>query len=461
MDNDVFQSLPLANLATKRPAHPLLTKQGRAGLQGQGSVASSDGVNLVHLNHHLGHPLFSSLGSGSGSSSQLPQSSSGQGTPASSQQSKTQSPDPLDTLPKVVESLVALPEPIVLEPVSIPPASISLRDDESQVGHQERPQLSANSSSASSDSEGHVGPTRASIRAWAKATPAGPPRDTPSPYSSVLQPSGIEDHDSRVSPTRSAGHLSETSKSSSDNVSSGSGDESARNAIEAEESSGNIADVESSGSEPVSASPLYPSHLPTPGDGSELTAHRQLLAPHPNTRQRVHAPHPRLHMHAHPHVQHAPRPHVPHLHTSSESSPPAPTPAQTQEHQERLDRRSQRHPQTGRRRHRDRDRDRDRRSRTPSSNAGVTQVAPGTVLAPLRPLPPPPPPLPRLRPLREASADSPDVLDEIVKMLSTSRGPLLRMGLSGDEGGWVPLRPPRQNDVLDDIYTMIVWSRGR
>ena len=69
------------------------------------------------------------------------------------------------------------------------------------------------------------------------------------------------------------------------------------------------------------------------------------------------------------------------------------------------------------------------------------------------------------------------MLDEITKMLTLSSTPVLhrggrvdytasgtRAGAGGGVGagaGWVPLRVLREDDVLDNIYRMIVWSRDR
>ncbi|CDO74318.1 hypothetical protein BN946_scf184449.g3 [Trametes cinnabarina] len=375
MDSETLPTVPTESPAVNQPVarphrhpHPQPVEQPISSVLGKGQGFASFPARFESLQPvaQSMHSPFSSLvsGSGSGSSSnKLHTHSLGQGTMPSSQQSKTQSPDTLDlvTPPKLVESPLALPEAVQAEPFIVPPVSESSQDYQPRQDEpRERPQLSTNSGSGSSDSEDHIGPTRASIRAWAKATPAGPPRDTPSPHLSLLKASSSSsDNVSRVSLTRSAGRLTDTSQSSNGNASSASGDDSNERAVETEESSGNIADGESSGSD--SRSP------PTPPSDPSLP-----------------------------------------------SSPPD-------------DRAIHRH---------------------------LTAH-----LAPLPPLPPPPPPLLRpRRPLQVMHGDSTDVLDEITKMLAMSRRPFFPD--TGQDSGWVPLRgPPRGNDVLDDIYRMVMWSR--
>ncbi|KAI0737551.1 hypothetical protein C8Q80DRAFT_310702 [Daedaleopsis nitida] len=197
-------------------------------------------------------------------------------------------------------------------------------------------------------------PTRASIRAWAKATPAGPPRYTPSPASSAaLAQYRSDDNLDRKSITRSAGHPFVSSVSGS-NSEPGSGttssDEDSSGSPPLAESSGNIADVESAGSgsdDRSSHGVLSPSTSPPP---------RPPVVPHPPTQLRTHS-------------------------SSSDSVAPAiiVSHVQMQDQQERLDRRAQRHPHTsGRRRHRDRERDRERRPRSsnpPISPAGSPNPA--------------------------------------------------------------------------------------
>ena len=83
----------------------------------------------------------------------------------------------------------------------------------------------------------------------------------------------------------------------------------------------------------------------------------------------------------------------------------------------------------------------------------------GPALRPLRLIPelrlPPPPPPGRLTPLQIApTTGGLDVLDEIARMLHTSRRPLVRVNESD------LVRPRRENDVLDDICFMIRTQRA-
>ena len=176
-------------------------------------------------------------------------------------------------------------------------------------------------------------------------------------------------------------------------------------------------------------------------------------------------------------------------------------PTQIHDQQDRLDRRAERRPphHSSRRRYRDRDRDREREARaserrsrgsnpTPphqtqtqthqaqthtqaqvpaqGQGQGQSRVLPPLRLIPDLRLPAPPPPLRPLRPLQVVSSGSGgggvDVLDEIARMLHTSRRPLVRIGTdpggAGSGGFWAPQR--RENDVLDDICSMIQMSRG-
>ncbi|KAI0373464.1 hypothetical protein BV20DRAFT_738324 [Pilatotrama ljubarskyi] len=465
MEND--QTTPVSAYPPRDATQPHLTKQTLASH----NAADRGVAHPLHAPlHSVGSP-FSSLGTGSSASFGKPAPLSSTNVTSPSAQSKTQSPDPLETLPKLVESPVVLPKlvgPTAVSSINPPPSSRSGQSS----GDSARPRSSG---SSTSESDGHVGPTRASIRAWAKATPAGPPRGTPSGSSpSDSTPSGStpdlphgqsgsDDNLSRVSLTHSAAPPVRSPESSIDAVSSGSGDESPGNGVEAEESSGNVADGESSGSEHASRSPPTTSPSPPPEQAS-IQVRRESLAPYPHS-SIIAPPHhhsslPRHHPHhAHAHTPH-PRPPLAHSQFSSDSLPPAPNAAH-QDQRERLDRRQHRHSHSGRHRHRererDRDRDRDRRSRTLGSNPSIAPPAPipASGRASLDPLPPPPPPL---RPLRVSSGNGTDVFEEMVKMLMSSRRPLLRAG--GAENGWIPLTPPprRQNDVLDDIWQMIQWS---
>ncbi|RPD52808.1 hypothetical protein L227DRAFT_581910 [Lentinus tigrinus ALCF2SS1-6] len=427
----------------------------------------------AHLPRHLAHPAATTLTSGSGSSSsvsKLPLFSSGDGTPTSDSRIRTTN-TPL-TPPSLVESpqFVSPGEDEKHIPLSAatglhPPSPTT--SPPSQADSPPHLASHAGESSASLSSADEQLPTRASIRAWAKATPAGPPRNTPSPTSSAVLPqSSSDDNLDRQSITRSAGHQTVSSISAS-RSGSGSGTSSSDeddsvgsgNLPFPEESSGNVADIESSGSGGEDASPQGTSD-PSP---SVSPLSRELLAPAP-----LHPPH------GHGHAESS----------ASESSSPAimPTSAQVQEQQDRIDRRGDHHPpqhpgHSGRRRHRDRDRDRDRdhrERRSRPSNPTPPQPQPhprrvqypsshtqsqGRVFPPLRiipdiRLPPPPPPMRPLRPL-QVSSGGVDVLEEMSRMLHYSRRPLIRTGVDSRTG------PRRENDVLDDIAFMIQMSNGR
>ncbi|RDX45675.1 hypothetical protein OH76DRAFT_941256 [Lentinus brumalis] len=312
--------------------------------------------------------------------------------------------------------------------------------------------VSASPANTSSSSDEQL-PTRASIRAWAKATPAGPPRYSPSPWGSAMLPqSRILD---RHSVAGSAGRRTVSSVSQDGASGSGSSTDEddrvrSRNLPFPEESSGNVADIESSGSSgedmaPQDTSDPSPSASPPP---FASPPDRELLAPAP--------------LHSHPHQSQA-HPGS----SSSESPPPAGVipPAGIQEQQDRIDRRVDRH---HRRRHRDRDRERRARpsnpNPTPPQHHSQPQGRPHghSTLAPLRlipdrPLPAPPP----LRPLQLVSSGGGDLFDDISRMLQFSRRPLLRTGV--DPGGTrgASRSPPRNNDVLVDIWCMIQMSNGR
>ncbi|TFK88615.1 hypothetical protein K466DRAFT_564668 [Polyporus arcularius HHB13444] len=315
----------------------------------------------------------------------------------------------------------------------------------------------ANETSTSSSSDEQL-PTRASIRAWAKATPAGPPRNSPSPWgSAVLPQSKSDDTLDRHSITRSAGQQTDGASGSGSGTSSSDEDGRGhpRDLPFSEESSGNVADIDSSGSSGEDMAPQDTSDPSRP--------HRDLLAPAA----------------LHPH----PQPHQSQAHpgsSSSESPPPARVvpPAGIQEQQERIDRRVDRHHTgAGRRRHRDRERERRARPSNPTPTPPHHQSQPQpqarphghSTLAPLRlipdrPLPPPPPPpLRPLRPLQVATSSSGggDLFDDISRMLQFSRRPLLRTGV--DPGGTREAfsSPSRNNDVLTDIWFMIQMSNGR
>ncbi|TBU24957.1 hypothetical protein BD311DRAFT_780625 [Dichomitus squalens] len=282
-------------------------------------------------------------------------------------------------------------------------------------------------------------PTRASIRKWAKATPAGPPRNTPSPSGSAeLGHSSSDHHIDRQSFTHSVsgkniglGTASGSGSSSGDDEDSGGSRHSSSNSL-GHESSGNIADIESGGS----ASPL---HLPDPSSALDPD-----LSPSssPPVRRAVHRPSPQSHGQS----------------STSDCPPPVLVnpDAVAQEQRERLERRHHRHlphhPHSSRRRHRDRERERRARTSNPTSpaNAHAQEQNPPTApdarppAAPMRPL----------RPLQLITGGM-DVLEDIGRMLQGSRQPLLRTRV--DLGATSP--PRRANDVLSDIHDMIRMTR--
>ncbi|KAH9894865.1 hypothetical protein C8Q73DRAFT_474618 [Cubamyces lactineus] len=388
-----------------------------------------------------------------------------------------------------------------------PPVLVPHPESESTRAPQAPADLPSTSRPPASDSEERVGPTCASIRAWAKATPAGAPRYTPSPYASALHSSGSDENESCVSLTRSANRTSDSPHphrhrsrvASSGSYSSDQSPDSIDREMETEESPGNVADGESSGSEPASTWSPNASPLSSPPlEGQERIENRESLAPHPHpgahnthSRSQPHQLHHNYaHAHAHAHLQapypnpqgstracpyiSAQHPHpAPHSDSSSASPPPELTPENITTHwsghQGSRDRRMHHHQPNSRRRHRDRDRDRDwdrHREQPPSllppppPSLFHTEL-PLHTLPPLRPLPPPPPPLIRTG-IPRARAENADVLCEITKMLTLSSNPLLpregaaESGLGG--GGWVPLRVSREDDVLDDIYKMVMLS---
>ncbi|KAI0326577.1 hypothetical protein GY45DRAFT_1339359 [Cubamyces sp. BRFM 1775] len=301
----------------------------------------------------------------------------------------------------------------------------------------------------------HVGPTRASIRAWAKATPAGAPRDTPSPHTSALNSSGSDDSGSRVSLTRSASHIvglphiqRSGEPSSGSRFEDPSLSKMARQA-ETEESSGNIADGESSGSEPASTpgpSPITFINLIrtltctlTPKLTHNLIRIRTrrlrlILAPILTPIRTSHSTILTLRR-----TPTAAR-HLPRASPRPNTSPLIAKSSKTAETAARTDTR----PAAG--------------ADIATASVTATEIETGTDVR-LQPHPSSTP----IRTPRAPAGDM-DVLDEITKMLALSSTPLLRRGGGVDVGmggdGWVPLRVPRENDVLDDIYKMIMWSRG-
>ncbi|KAI0666616.1 hypothetical protein C8Q78DRAFT_1082884 [Trametes maxima] len=393
--------------------------------------------------------------------------------------SKTQSPDPLDTFSKLRESPITSPETADIQDVSPNPVAagpISVGSDKLLPEPQEHPQPTASSTSPSSDSEGHVGPTRASIRAWAKATPTGPPRSTPSPPSSTQPQSESDDSSERPSLTRSASRPRTVPSGSFSAPSSGDenvGPPRTKSVLE-EGSSGNVADGESSGSEHVSSPPAL-TMPPSPPNESAPTPDRETLAPHPHPHSHgahayVHHPPNRSppHAHVHPHpnspARHPSRPPLASK-SSSESSHSDVFPGHSHEQPDRLERRPHRHHYNARRRHRERDCEREhaRRARASSHPTPPSPTA-FTPFFPLAPLPPPSHSPSPLRPLQaSAGQNNMDVLQEIARMLVATRRPLLRTaegaGAGAEGDGWIALGPPRGNDVLDSICRMIVMER--
>ena len=308
--------------------------------------------------------------------------------------------------------------------------------------------------SPSSESESPGPPTRASIRAWAKATPAGPPRDTPSPAgSSVL--SGSDDNLGRRSITHSARHVSPVdlsqdveglragpepgsgSSSGDDGESGESGSGQSSSNLLGDGSAGNNADAESSDSAtPSDASDASPAPDPRPSPSSSPPIHR---AVHPPRRP----------------------PLSPRQSSTSDRQPPvvvhshAAAPDQRDQQRERLERRQHRHhPNTSRRRHRDRDhRERERCSKTsnstPPSNTHSHDRGAATAADPRLSAPP----VRALPPLRLITGGM-NILQDIEEMVRSSTPAPLRMYL-----GTNPISPRRENDVLDDIYHMIRMTR--
>ncbi|KAI0704098.1 hypothetical protein C8Q76DRAFT_801855 [Earliella scabrosa] len=338
--------------------------------------------------------------------------------------------------------------------VTVPSQPDQIRNPTAPYGITSSPNRSStDTQSSSSDSDEQL-PTRARIRAWAKATPAGPPRNTPSPSRSAIFARSSSDESlprrniSRSSLIPSASSLFRGSGIPLASVSSGSGSgsESGRPRPGAtsgdednmgpgfasgllpsleEENSGNVADVESAGSDC-----MFPPE--------------RLSDPSPST------------------------------------SPPAPI-APVQDQQTWLDRRGHRHrPQpvhASRRRDRDRDRDRERDRRTrvlnptppnpappstlpPSPQAHVQRPAfhtriygsgTGPTLRPLRLIPelrlPLPPPGERLQ--VTPTTGGADVLEEIAGMLHSSRSPPVRVEQCDS------VRRSREDDVLEEICSMI------
>ncbi|KAH9851369.1 hypothetical protein C2E23DRAFT_237096 [Lenzites betulinus] len=380
--------------------------------------------------------------------------------------------------------------------MSMPPTS--LRSADSSAESPDPAQPPAKSTPGTSESEDHVGPTRASIRAWAEATPAGAPGDRASPGLRAMPRSNSDGNLSRASLTRSARVTPEGSVAP---TSGGSRDASPQRSMEMEESLGNVADGESSSSDHASGTP--PSSSPPPEDAA-LDARRELGAPHPHptspshpppppiAQPQPHPPHAPRHVqfkqsHASPraHATHLPRP-PPYTQSSSDSIPSKPAHPEQPDQPERVERRHHhhhrncpRHHHHHRRRHRDRDKDRDKDrehdhdKKRPSADFGAPgddnnpnprrdhdahppqAPRPGPViyhLVPLRPLLPPPPPLPPLRALRvpsiEGDGSTTDILAEVVRMIKGTRAPLLRTGGVMDEnyryanadadGGWIP-----------------------
>ncbi|KAI0644480.1 hypothetical protein C8Q79DRAFT_775077 [Trametes meyenii] len=418
---------------------------------------------------HSGSGTSPFVSSGHGSSSSKPPHLLSPDSASPSSLSKTQSPDPLDTFSKVSNPPFSPPEGVDIQMISAKSVianPIPDGPDESLAGPQEQPKPATSSTSPSSESEGHVGPTRASIRAWVEATPSGPPRETSSPASFALPQSESDGNSDRLSITRSASRPGVVSHSSFGSASCTSGDENGRpplgRNVPEYGSSGNVADGESSGSEQVFASPLGPSAPSSPPRELDSPFDRETLAPHPHPHAQTHHCPPncsplQAYAQLHPNSpnRHPSRPPIVSK-SSSESASPNMIPGHSHAHAhgppDRLERRP--HRQHTRRRHRG-ERDRDHAGRARTSSHPTIPVA----LTPLPFLPPPPAPLSPLRPLQVSSGGGMDVFEEIGKMLVTARRPLLRVDGGAQNEGWVPLGRPRENDVLDDICRMIVMSR--
>ncbi|KAI0779907.1 hypothetical protein C8Q74DRAFT_1261848 [Fomes fomentarius] len=404
------------------------------------------------------HPssTFGTMSGSVSSSAKLPHHSSGTTATPSSQPSRLSSETPATSSspPDCVKS--PRPFPAVRNakhvPFAVAATSLQAQARAPALAHAQ-PTSSSSSlkhSAGSQRSDDEMLPTRASIRAWAKATLAGPPRDTPSPTMTALIQLSVSDEDiDRKSITHSAGHLSPTlspspdtssgnSSGDEDNSGSGSG-----HAPLTSEGSGNVADIESagSGSDMPSSSPLLLGSSDPPLSTS--------LPSRPTTML----------------LQGAAQIHS----SSSESLGRTIFNVHGQEQQARIDRRGNRHP-SGRRRHRERERERDRRSRAsnPTTPLHATQVLPPQGQSPATQarrltvfpqsglsLPPP-----RLRPLRLLQTMGPtmgglDVLDEITRMLQSSRGSLIRSVADIGDHRYGSMRLGREDDVLDDISLMI------
>ena len=362
----------------------------------------------------LGRPGTTSVASVSGHG--LPPLSSGSNTTLSTQ-TQVRTPATPSTLPSAMEDpqlpFDKQPDPVGgMDPLSTPPSDAPTHKDP------------CTSSSDSSDEQGT--PSRASIRAWAEATPAGPPRMTPSPTgSAALTKSGSDDGFDRASVTHSAGHQTPSQSSGSDSRSPSRGD-----LPFADESSGDAADVDSSGSSSSKDNRSSPSAHPPYPPGQVPLAPAPLQPP--------------------PHGRSSHRTHPPLVHTSSESeSSLHPTllvlHAHQQEQQDRLDRRAQRHLHG----HHHSLRRRQRRPRV--SNPTPPGSSQGAGLArtfdPRLPFPPMRPP----RPL-QLTTGGVDVLEEIGRMLITSRRSPVRAVANA---GGPAVQGGRGDDVLEDIYLMI------
>lgn len=484
--------------ASEPLTRPHLTKQTLASRDGRNTAASPN--TPISLDMHSASSRLSSFGDGSGSSSSkvpmtfaviqshfinvlLQQYFSFSNAMSTSSFSGPQSPDAeLETSTKPAQSprfaYFQFSKP---DNDSHTPASLLSRE------LSEPPQISASPPSGTSESEDYGGPTRASIRAWAKATPAGAP--TSLSTRSIPEPphSGLDEYFNRLSLTQTMRDSPTSAESSVKRSSSRSRDISSRKSFEREENSGNVADGESSGSEQNSSSPLIGSPSP---DNLKLAAQRELTAPHPHPRSasppkpighahtadtRQHATaHSPVHSHSHaPYAHFHPQAHsraVPHSGTSPESSPPVsqsvPASAPTPTHPDQQERAERRH-RHKRRRHRDRERDRehdrDRRTRHPPSHGVVSMPA----LQPLPPLRPPPRPIPMgtlpAMPLRTisvphssasnaSSRPKTDVFGEIEKMLRKARKPILRVREMDENEN------EAENDVLENIRAMFQRS---
>ncbi|KAI0653357.1 hypothetical protein C8Q70DRAFT_609599 [Cubamyces menziesii] len=363
--------------------------QQLAYLHGQLSVVSNHGYNPADASSPL-----RSLGSGSGSSSniKLPPLSSGQDTIPLAES---------DT-PKVLE-----PSSVSLELAPAPPVPV-LSAETGPTGALHDPvSPSTFSISPFGLSTVLIGPTRASIQAWAKVTHAGAPRDTPSPRTSVLHSSGSDDNSSCVSLTRSAarsvdlphGHRHRSGHAELRQCYSSQRPSTLHSPSETEGSQGSIADGENSGSELALRVP----HLSPPSSPRQRLANHGLLAPLPHPRARTAHPRPQPdHLHRpslqfHQQARLQARPHVsanssPHSNSSASPLPdrgPEYTPSRLHEFEEWRDRDLHRPRLNSRRQRRDRDGDqeRDGNGRRPRALPPIPTTT--HTLPPLRPLPPP------------------------------------------------------------------------